>query len=360
LLQNRFILTSTKIIAVLLIILLITKVSFLLDPFLRMINILLMPMIFSAFFYYSLRPLVKYFTDRKVKPSIAILFVYFVFAAVFVLLGMGIWPILQVQFNTLTENIPTLIEGFRTQLDQMQHNRFLSMFASSESQWSTRISGYLDTSVKAVTNYMSQSLVVLSNFLLFAATVPIIVFYMLKEGENLPDRFLHFVPRRFRKESKVMLTEMDSALSGYILGRIIVTSILTVMLYIGFLLVALPYALLLAVVSFFFNLIPYIGQFIGAVPVLIVAFIDSPIKALWILVLMTVIQIVEGNLIAPYVYGMKMDIHPLTTILVLLIGGDLLGIIGILAAIPIYMLIKISFVHIYQRFFEDRVEELVE
>jgi predicted PurR-regulated permease PerM len=360
LLQNRFILTCTKIIAVLLIIYLTTKISFLLNPVLAMINILLLPMIFSGFIYYTLRPLVKYFTDRKVNPVLAILFVYFALTAFFVLLGMVIWPILQEQVNTLTDNIPSLIEGFRTQLDQLQNNRFLSIFGSSQSQWSNRLSGFLDTGVHAFTDYVSQSLVVLSNFLLLAATVPIIVYYMLREGDRLPDKLLHFVPRKYLKETRAMLTEMDGAMSGYIVGRVIVTSILSVMLYIGFFIVDLPYALLLAVLSFFFNLIPYVGQFIGAVPVLIVAFIDSPMKALWVLLLMTIIQIVEGNLIAPKVYGMKMDIHPLTTILLLLIGGDLLGIVGILAAIPIYMLIKILYLHIYRRFFEEKVEELVE
>jgi predicted PurR-regulated permease PerM len=358
--QNRFLLNSAKIIAVLLMIYLATKISFLLIPVMRMVQILLIPMIFSGFLYYSLRPLVKYFTDRKTNRSLAILFVYFVIAALFAILGMVIWPILQEQVKTLTENLPSLIEGFRSQVAQVQHNRFLSLFGNNQSDWSNRLSGYLDTSVKAVTDYLSHSLVALSNFLFLAATVPIIVYYLLKEGDRLPGILLHFVPRLYRKEGEVMLSEMDSALSGYIVGRVIVTSILSVMLYVGFLLVQLPYALLLAVISFFFNLIPYIGQFIGAVPVLIVAFIDSPAKVLWILLIMTIIQTVEGNVIAPHVYGMKMDIHPLTTILVLIIGGDQLGIIGILAAIPIYMLIKILVVHVYRRFFEVKVEDLVD
>nr|AYQ75516.1 AI-2E family transporter [Cohnella candidum] len=337
-----------------------TKISFLLNPLLKMVHILLIPMIFSGFFYYSLRPLVNYFAHRKVNRSLAILFVYFVLTALIALLGMVIWPILLDQVQTLTDNLPSLIEGFRSQVEQLQHNRFLSMFASGRSDWSTRLSGYLDNSVQAITDYVSQSLVMLSNFFLVAATVPIIVYYLLKEGERLPGILLHFVPRAYRKEGRNMLSDMDAALSGYIVGRIIVTSILSVMLYVGFLLVHLPYALLLAVISFLFNLIPYIGQFIGAVPVLIVAFIDSPAKALWILVIMTAIQIIEGNVISPHVYGMKLDIHPLTTILVLLIGGDLLGLVGILAAIPIYMLLKILILYVYRLFFEEKVEELVD
>lgn len=359
-LQNRFLINSAKIIAVLLIIYLVTKVSFLLNPVLRMVNLLLIPMIFAGFFYYSLRPLVNYLTERKVKSWHAILFVYFVFAAVFVILGMVIWPILQEQFYALTENVPELAKGFRAQLEDLQHNRFLSMLMSDSSEWTGKLSGYLDTGFQAVADYLSQSLVALSNFLLLAATVPIIVYYMLKEGTALPDTLLHFVPRRYRKGTRAMLGEMDAALSAYIVGRVIVTTILSVMLFIGFLIVDLPYALLLTVISFVFNLIPYIGQFIGAIPVLLVAFIDSPAKAFWILLIMVVIQFVEGNLIAPKVYGMRMDIHPLTTIILLLIGGDLLGIVGILAAIPIYMVVKIFILHLYRRFLEEKVEELVE
>jgi predicted PurR-regulated permease PerM len=360
LLQNRFIVNSAKVIAVLLIIYLTTKISFLLNPVVQMIHILLIPVIFSGFLYYALRPVVDYFADRKVKRWIAILFVYFIGAAIFTMLGMVIWPLLQEQVVTLTNNLPSLIEGFRKQLDQLQHNRFLSMFGNSQSDWSNMLSGYLNTGVQSVTNYISQSLSAFTNFLLVASIVPIFVYYMLKEGEKLPGILLHFVPRRYRADSKVMLAEMDDALSGYIVGRVIITSILTVMLYIGFLIVGLPYSLLLVVISFVFNLIPYIGQFLGAAPCLIVAFIVSPTMAFWVLLIIVVMQVIEANLIAPHVYGRRLDIHPLTTVLVLLIGGDILGIVGILAAIPIYMIFKILVQHIYRQFFEEKVEELVE
>jgi predicted PurR-regulated permease PerM len=360
LLQNRFIVNCTKVIGVLLIIYLTTKISFLLNPIFRMINILLLPVLISGFFYYALRPIVDYFADRKVKRPVAILFVYFVGAALVAILGMVIWPLLQEQVATLMDNLPELIDGFRKQIDQIQHNRFLSMFVNSQSDWSNRLSGYLDNSVKTASNYISQSLLAFTNFLVIAATVPVIVYYMLKEGDKLPLKFLHFIPRRYRADGRVMLAEMDSALSGYILGRVIITSILTVLLYIGFLLIGLPYSLLLAAISFVLNLIPYIGQFLGAVPCLIVAFIVSPTMALWVALIIVVMQMVEGNLIAPHVYGKKLDIHPLTTVLLLLIGGDILGIVGILAVIPIYMILKIMVQHLYKLFLEEKVEELVE
>ncbi|TJY44559.1 AI-2E family transporter [Cohnella pontilimi] len=337
-----------------------TKISFLLNPILRMIHILLLPVLISGFFYYALRPIVDYFSDRKVIRSVAILFVYFVAAALISLLGIVIWPLLQDQVTTLMNNLPQLIEGFRNQIDQIQQNRFLSMFGSSQSDWSNRLSGYLDNGVKTAADYISQSLLAFTNFVVIAATVPIIVYYMLKEGAKLPLKLLPFIPKKYRADCKSMLSEMDNALSGYILGRVIVTSILTAMLYIGFLLIHLPYSLLLAVISFVFNLIPYIGQFLGAIPCLIVAFIVSPAKALWVAGIIVVIQNVEGNLIAPHVYGKRLDIHPLTAVLLLLIGGDILGIVGILAVIPIYMILKIFVRHLYQLFLEKKVEELVE
>ncbi|WP_058304084.1 AI-2E family transporter [Gorillibacterium timonense] len=359
-LQSRFFRNSLKIIAVLLIIFLTTKVSFLLNPIISMIKILALPFMLAGFFYYMFRPLVNYLTRRKVNRSAAILLLYFVLAGFITLLAILVWPLLRTQVQNLMNNIPQLVSGFQIQLNQLQDSRFFSMLGPNETDWTQNLTKYLDSSITYVTNYLSNSVSAFTNFLFVISTVPFILYYMLKEGGKLSKAVLKVTPRAYRKDVKEALSDMDGALSGYIVGRVIITSLLALMMYIGFLFIGLPYSLLLAVVSLFFNLIPYIGQFLGAIPCLIVGFIDSPTTAIWVLVIILVAQQIEGNLLAPHIYGKRLDVHPLTTVVLVLVGGDLLGIVGILAALPIYLVAKIIVVLLYRLFLAEKVEEFVE
>lgn len=129
-------------------------------------------------------------------------------------------------------------------------------------------------------------------------------------------------------------------------------------MYIGFLIIGLPYSLLLTVVSFFLNFIPYIGAVLASIPVVIIGFIESPSIAIWSLVVIIIAQQIQDNILTPVIYGKQLDIHPLTTIVLILVGGDFFGILGILLAIPAYMIIKIIVVRIYEMFLAEKVDEL--
>ncbi|MEO3944925.1 AI-2E family transporter [Gorillibacterium sp. CAU 1737] len=359
-LQSRFFRNSLKIIAVLLIIFLITKVSFLLNPLVSIVKILALPFMLAGFFYYTFRPIVNYMTGRNLNRSAAILLLYFVITGFLTVMILLVWPLLRTQVQNLMNNLPQMIHGFQTQLNELQESRLFNYIDSSGSDWTQNLTKYLDSGVTYVTNYLSNSLSAFTNLLFVLSTVPFILYYMLKESKKLPKSVLKVTPRSYRRDVKKALVDMDSALSGYIVGRVIITSLLALMMYIGFLIIGLPYSLLLAVVSLFFNLIPYIGQFLGAVPCLIVGFIDSPTTAIWVLVVILVAQQIEGNLLAPHIYGKRLDVHPLTTVVLVLVGGDLLGIVGILAALPIYLVVKIVVVLLYRLFLQEKVEEFVE
>lgn len=356
--RNKFIITCVKIICVLLIIFLCTKLTFLLNPLVTIVNILMLPMLFAGFLFYAMRPLVNRIHDTNISRSLAILIVFIIFIGLFVVLGLVVWPVLRDQ--TQSFNVDSLVNGFQYQINNLQHSKLASILGVENTDWTSKLSNYLQDGAKYVTKYLTSSISAFTGFLLVISTVPFILFYMLKEGEQMAPALVKMMPKKYRDEGRDLLRAMDSALSGYIVGRIIITSILALMMYIGFLIVGVPNALLLAVISFIFNLIPFIGQFIGAIPCLLVAFIDSPIKAVWVLVVILIAQQLESSLLAPQVYGNRLDIHPLTTVILVLVSADLLGIVGILAAIPIYMIIKLSIIHLYRQFFSEKLDEIIE
>lgn len=154
-----------------------------------------------------------------------------------------------------------------------------------------------------------------------------------------------------------MVAEIDNVMGSFIVGRVLVNLALGVLMYIGFLFIGLPYALLLTLVAVLMNFIPFIGAILSTVPIFIIGLIESPSTAVWSIVVVLVAQQIQDNLVAPYIFGKSMDIHPLTTIILVLAGGDFGGIIGILVIIPVYMMLKIIIVKLYQLFLRKRWDE---
>ena len=154
-----------------------------------------------------------------------------------------------------------------------------------------------------------------------------------------------------------MLSDIDSALSNFIIGKVILNLVLSILMYIGFLIIGLPYSLLLTLISFILNFIPYVGALLAAIPVVIVGFIESPSIAIWSVVVIVIAQQIQDNILTPVIYGKQLDIHPLTTIILLLVGGDFYGILGVLLAIPAYMVLKIIVIRVYELFLAEKVED---
>lgn len=356
-LQHKYFRTSFAIITFLLILYLGSKVMFIFTPLVSIIKLLLVPMMLSGFMYYLLRPLVSFLEKRKLNRALSIILIYVVLVGLFVLFWVVVWPTLQEQIQNFIKNTPNLVKGLQDQFNALQKSPIISRFFPGQSDLATRISEYLNDAISWVTNSMTNLIGVVSSIVVVIATLPIILYYMLKDGYKLSPIVQSLIPKKYRKEGQETLKHIDSALSSFIVTRVLLNVILGVILYIGFLIIGLPYSLLLAVISVPLNFIPYVGSLLAAIPVLIVGFIESPTLAVWALVIVVVAQQIQDNLLSPIIYGKSLDVHPLTTVLLVLIGGDFYGIIGVLIALPVYMIAKIIFLRIYEIIVAERVEE---
>ncbi|MEK4059673.1 MULTISPECIES: AI-2E family transporter [Paenibacillus] len=357
-LQSKYFRTCLAIIAFLTILYLGSKVIFLFTPVVAILNLLLVPMMLSGFMYYLLRPLVSFLERHKLGRGLSILLIYLVAVGLFILFWVLVWPTLREQIQNFIDNTPYLVQGMQDQFNKLQNDPSLSRFFKGDTDLAARLSEYLNDGITWVTNSMTNLIGVISSIVVVIATLPIILYYMLKDGHKLSPILQSLIPRKYRKEGQEMLKDIDSALSGFIVTRVLLNVVLGIMLYIGFLIIGLPYSLLLAVISIPLNFIPYVGSLLAAIPVVIVGFIDSPSMAIWSLVIIVVAQQIQDNVLSPIIYGKSLDVHPLTTVLLVLIGGDFFGIIGVLIALPVYMIIKIIFLRIYEIIVAERVEEV--
>ncbi|AIQ75127.1 MULTISPECIES: AI-2E family transporter [Paenibacillus] len=355
---NNFIRVCLAILLVLGIVFLGSRVDFLFTPILSLFSVIIVPLMLAGFFYYLLRPLIDTLEKYKLNRSLAIIIVYVVILVLLFAFIIGVWPSLRTQLVNFVDNMPNLIASLNQQLLKLEDNEFLSALIPADANPASTLTDYLNKGFTLLTNYVSGLFSFVSNFAIILFTFPIMLFYMLKEGGKFGRKIVSFFPKKYREEGTTMMTEIDSALSGFIVGRVLVNLALGVLMYIGFLIIGLQYALLLTVIAVVMNFVPFIGAILSSIPIFIIGFIQSPSIAVWSIIIVLVAQQIQDNLIAPYIFGKKLDIHPLTTIILVLVGGDLGGIIAILLIIPLYMIVKIVLTKAYYLFVKQRRVEI--
>ena len=115
----------------------------------------------------------------------------------------------------------------------------------------------------------------------------------------------------------------------------------------GYWLIGIEYAFLFGCIAGLTNMVPYLGPYLGLAPALFVTIFDSPVKAVLACLVVLVIQQIDGNIIYPLVIGKSLDIHPLTIIIVLLVAGNLAGLVGMILGVPFYAVCKTIVVYLW-------------
>ncbi|WP_255294178.1 AI-2E family transporter, partial [Bacillus toyonensis] len=181
---------------------------------------------------------------------------------------------------------------------------------------------------------------IITNIALVIFTVPFILFYMFKDGHAFPKKIISVLPKSYHEEGLYIIKEMNETLSAYIQGQVLVCLFVGVFTFTGYSLVGLPCAFVLGIIAAFTNIIPTLGPFIGAIPAVIVGLFVSPTQAISVIIIVAIVHQFESNLISPRIMSSKLNIHPLTIIILILGVGNFAGIIGMILAIPTYAVAK--------------------
>lgn len=354
----RFFKSGLGILLLLLILFMLSKVQYILQPVGVMITTILAPILIAGVLYYLLSPIVRLIMRAKVPKTLAILFVFLSFIGFLTGGIVFLYPIIQEQLLSLANYLPTLAKDVMNLIKDLQHSPFTARFAEEATKFDleqrlTDILGNVGDMATTIGTSTLKIFDVLTSTIIVIITVPFVLFYMLKDGENLPKRIVRLTPKRYRHDIDGILSKINTGLSAFIQGQIIVSMFVGVCVYIWYLLIGLDNALVLALIALFTNLIPFIGPFIGTLPGVIMGLIQDPYMALYVILGVLIIQQIESNLISPQVMGRKLDVHPVTVILLLLIAGSVAGFLGLLLALPTYTVLKVIVSHIYGRLMED-------
>ncbi len=181
---------------------------------------------------------------------------------------------------------------------------------------------------------------------------PIIAVYLLVDLPHVRKVFRSLVPLRARGDAMVVVRRLSTAIGGYFRGQLAVAAVVGVMSSIGMLIIDLPFWLIVGMIAGVFNMIPLIGPYIGAVPGIIIAVTTGGgvSKAIWVAVVMTIVQQIDNHFISPIVMQRAVKLHPAVVMLALLAGGTLGGFFGLLLAVPATAVVKIIVGHAWRHF----------
>ncbi len=166
-------------------------------------------------------------------------------------------------------------------------------------------------------------------------TTIFLTFFLMYDFERLSELFLHMMPVRERGKIKELLREVAVVTGKYIRGNIVISVICGVVIYVGLSLLSVPFALPLAVFASVLDLLPLVGQTIGAVPAVIIGFGVSPLTGVLVIVLHLLYQQAENAIISPVIYNKALNLIPSISFLSVLIGASLFGILGAFLSLPV-------------------------
>ncbi|MFN2529154.1 MAG: AI-2E family transporter [Candidatus Baltobacteraceae bacterium] len=317
--------------------------------FLARIESITIIIILAIFVAYVLYPAVRFLNARL--PLIAAILI--VYLCLFLLMAV----LLSVVLPALTNEITQIVKGYPHFVNLVQNNMM-----SPHDAWIARIPSWMRASIASMPVDLStwfkthrydatlSALSMLAGTLTVLATlviVPVLSAYILLDSENLKRYFVALVPQKGRENSLVILSELDEVIGGFIRGQLLVG--VTVGILITGMLLALhvPYAFLIGMAAAILDIIPYVGAVVTFIPAVILAFVTGgPAHAAIVAVLFTLIFEVEGHFIAPVLVSKTVSLSPLTVILAILIGGDMMGIVGMFIAIPVAGMLRVLMMHV--------------
>jgi predicted PurR-regulated permease PerM len=181
----------------------------------------------------------------------------------------------------------------------------------------------------------------------------IFAYYFIKDKEKIGEHLLGIFPYSRRNDVVKVVHDIGNIISSFIKGQFTVAVIVGVTEAFGLWLIGVPVPWLFGIIGGISNLIPYIGPFIGAVPAAFAALMVSPWRALLTVLLFVLVQQLDNNFISPKIIEGKLGVHPVASIIVLFISGELWGLFGILLGIPLYAVLR----YILRYFVERRIKK---
>lgn len=286
------------------------------------------------------RPHVLPFFSRGTRRFVITILVFALLLGVLILCYGFIFKPLGEQLIQLLANRPLYeqmleerLSTIRAQYDALP----LDVKQFLEKQDFSRVTTTLGEKVQQVVSQTWRSTWVIVELIL----IPVLAYYFVVDSRSLKREFAILVPRRKRREVLRLLRETSEVMKSYIVGQVFLAVVAGLAVGLGLHWAGLNYPLAMGVVAAITRVIPVVGPLLGGIPIVLLAVAQSWHKGVWVLVFFTLLHLYESKILMPRVIGYRVKLHPAIIIIVLLIGSEFFGLMGMFLAAPMAAILRI-------------------
>lgn len=278
----------------------------------------------------SLTRPVNWLQAKRVPRLLAAILIYLLGLGLFAFLVYLIFPPLVSQIKSLTNNLPEYLRRAQQYIIGFRESWSGEIADTTQrilEQWSLKLGSLASGVLPALRTIFGR--------LFYTLIVIVVSFYLTLQGPRLKIEFLKLIPAKYKPRLTLLTDRIQRKMRRWLYGQLFLGLIVGVMIFIGLYILGIRYALFLAILAGFLEIIPTVGPILAAIPAITLGFLQNPILAIFVILLYIGVQQLENHLIVPQVMKRAVGLNPLIVILALLVGLKLAGILGAILAVPI-------------------------
>jgi predicted PurR-regulated permease PerM len=296
---------------------------------------IVLPFFLAGLFAYLLFPLAKWLIKKRLPLIFAVLAIYILLIGLLYLGLFHLLPKLAEELEHLLKALPDLATGLEQRWQGLNQSLVQLGIPEMLDSALADFSASLEARLLGLLEDLPAGLFSALRYLLYFLLAPILSYYLLRDREQIKNKLISWLPPGPRPEILRLAGDVNHLLRQFIGGYLTVAFFVGLLAFIILSLLRVKYALILGLIIGIFDLLPYFGPIIGAVPAVFLAFLQNKFLALYVALALFLLQQVEGAIISPRIIGKRIGLHPLIIIFVVLAGGSWFGLIGILLAVPV-------------------------
>lgn len=312
-----------------------------------------LPFILGIFFAYLIYPAVEHFEKKGIKRHVSIVFVYLILIVSFVSILVIVLPEALTNMSDLASSMPQIANIYREKVDSCLDFVLKSKFSDGVKQ--VIHNEILDSirkvelsAINWIKNFLLDSIAFIPAIFKLLISL-IITYYIVKDSNVFKKLIFSLTPTKYRNDISIAGREINCILKNFIQGQLLTALIIAAIETLCLMAVGVKFPLILGIIGGMANIIPYFGPIIGAVPAVLIGLSQSFSIAIKCVLVFVIIQQIDNAFISPKVIEGKIGLHPLSTILIVIIGGELFGILGMFLSVPVCASCKVVAKRVIER-----------
>ncbi len=318
------------------------------------LNILrvLTPLFVGIVIAWMLDPLVKYLETKKIKRLFGIIIVYVLVLGIILFAFTEFIPILVNEINELIKSLPSIFGDIENWLNNLFNGLKSNNYFDFDTMKMNMANSISDLAKNLTITLPNKFISMINGLFSFFGTFSLgllMGFYLLYDYKKVKGKVYNYIPNKFKEDYKELTTNINNSLFGFLKGTLLSSLIVFITSSIALSILGLKAPLLFALLAAILNIVPYVGPYLGIIPASIVGFTQSPAIGTLVIIVLGIVQLIEGNILNPLIMSKTMKMNPITILVSMLICGYLFGVWGVIIAAPLASVIKVIYQFILKK-----------